>query len=753
MEACEEHCDSGTVTARERVRRGDTTAGATTIEVGAARGEQLSDQASADVPLLGAPQQVARNLQQALDNLRVDDPTRSGMVRKKTGPGGDTPHFFRIRNIHNIMSYPWIKNSQDLPSQVPGYLAITAPNGLDMNSKEIINVVNINGSSYPPLVSTPTLAQVLVAGNTAGASSIAMNNNNISNIGQVSAQVALLTNSTSNTTLTVQSGSTTNTALLTKFYNQRTAVNGESITLDFKAKNGDGLEINYAKIHMDCRSTNVNDERGILSFDVVNTAASGLTPYFSCDGNAQQVNSFKHLNMNTNGISNITDAKTVNSSFLAPQKVDMLTANGIVPSTNLDLNMRYIACNTGVDATWVDSRVANFNGSLENVTASVPSFAGAWWVATDNGNLWSSDNSGASWNLHYSFSGYINCIAIFNGNFLAIGGKFTGNGFTNFACIDINYNLMDITNGYGGLNEEVKCFFDNTSKECLYIGGRFNDFNGNPGDLNTNAFCTYRYSIATWYDFDKYNGGGFLDSTGNVGTVNSICKDISSGFIIVGGNFYQIIISNSPSIIREYLFIFQTDNGYGVSGIYPYGLSQFSAPVHAVIDYNSSGVLVGGEFTSFGTSLYSYGILIVWNGSQWDINPYPFATPNYISSITQPALNSGINDIYTIYGGNSIYKNSTALPPIPVGTTWTCIAWNGTSILYATDAQPSAGFNFYILNTPTAINLTSVHPIKQYSTISYTNIKLLAEGSTVELIWNNVKSQWYILSYQGASFS
>jgi hypothetical protein len=135
VEACEEHCDSGTVTTRERVRRGDTTAGAPTIEVGATRGEQLSDQASADVPLLGAPQQVARNLQQALDNLRVDDPTRSGMVRKKRGPEGTHPIFFRrIRNIHNIMSYPWTKDSQYLPSQVPGYLAITSPNGLYFNN-------------------------------------------------------------------------------------------------------------------------------------------------------------------------------------------------------------------------------------------------------------------------------------------------------------------------------------------------------------------------------------------------------------------------------------------------------------------------------------------------------------------------------------------------------------------------------------------------------------------------------------------
>jgi hypothetical protein len=111
--------------------------------------------------------------------------------------------------------YPWIKNSQYLPTPVTGYLAVTSPNGLDMNSKNITNVVNINGSPYPPAASAATLAQVLLAGNTAGLSSINMNNNNISSIAQVSAQVALLTNTTASTTLSVNTGSATSTTLLT----------------------------------------------------------------------------------------------------------------------------------------------------------------------------------------------------------------------------------------------------------------------------------------------------------------------------------------------------------------------------------------------------------------------------------------------------------------------------------------------------------------------------------------------------------
>lgn len=100
MEAREKHCPAGPVTERERVRRGDAAAGASTIAVGAACGEQLSDQASADVPLLGAPQQDARSLQQALDNLRVNDPSRRRMVsKKKRGPEGTHPIFFEASSF------------------------------------------------------------------------------------------------------------------------------------------------------------------------------------------------------------------------------------------------------------------------------------------------------------------------------------------------------------------------------------------------------------------------------------------------------------------------------------------------------------------------------------------------------------------------------------------------------------------------------------------------------------------------------
>jgi hypothetical protein len=515
---------------------------------------------------------------------------------------------------------------------------------------------------------------------------------------------------------------------------------------------------NYTSFGID--SLNLNGTSHTWSSIVAGGPIPSLAQVLTTGGNSAGSSS---INMNNNNVTGINSAITTNDNLLAPQKVDMLTANSVVPSTNLDSNMRYIACNSTASAAWTDSGIVVFppGGSIENVTAFVYSF-GAYnlWVGTENGNLYRSNDGGASWEFHYQFGGRINCLCTYRGNSrMAVGGLFSGNGFTNLAGLDnIGYNLIDITNGYGGLNNEVKCFYDNLNNACLYIGGSFTDYNGNPGNI-TNAFFTYDYQSNIWYTFDNLSGGGFLKN-GSVGTVNAICKG-DNNYIMVGGDFTEVI-SSFGSLTIEYLCPFETTNGFNVVNFFPYvGPNVFNARVLALLlEPNFNGVLVGGEFTSFGPgpSLYSYGTRIVFNNSpsNWDVYPYPFASSPgwYISSITQPAINSGITDVYTIYGGRYIYKNSTLLPDRPVGSDWSCIAWNGTDILYATNDQSAPDFNFYKLeNTTTAINLTSVYPITQYSTISYNNIKLLASGSCVELMWNFAKSQWYILSYQGASFS
>jgi hypothetical protein len=63
-----------------------------------------------------------------------------------------------------------------------GGLSITNLNNLDVGN---ITVGNINGSAYPPIVPADTLANVLIAGNTAGSVDINMNFQDILNVGNM----------------------------------------------------------------------------------------------------------------------------------------------------------------------------------------------------------------------------------------------------------------------------------------------------------------------------------------------------------------------------------------------------------------------------------------------------------------------------------------------------------------------------------------------------------------------------------------
>jgi hypothetical protein len=604
-------------------------------------------------------------------------------------------------------------------------------------------------TSVLPISAISTLSQVLVAGNSAGLTSINMNNNNISSVASLFGQAVQLTNTTATTTLNVASGSATTTTLLTKFNNQRTAQTGEAIRLDFNAKNSAGTEFNYGKIHMNTPAVTAGSERGRMDLDVNDSV--GLSTYLSANGNTNHVDIFRELDMNTNNIINIAYASTANISQLAPQKVDFLTTNGVVPSTGLDTNQRYVCANAGAVSTWINSGVNGFPG-VDNVTASCV-FYFTWWVGTSSGNLYWSNDNGVNWTFKYAFGGQINCLTVYNsGNNMAVGGNFSSGGFVNLAGVDTGFTVIDITGGSNGLNAEVKCFCVNSTYNCLYIGGSFTNFNGGGGS-QTNAFFTYDYNTNTWYNFDNTLNGGFTDNLGNVGTVNAISRD-NSGLIVVGGSWDIVVLSSGTQSI-PYLFTYTTSNGYQVASYFSIG-STLNAKVNTLLDYNSGGILVGGDFTGLFPSFDNYGILIIWTGAFWTINSYPTGGGGSapISSIVQPA-GSGTN-IYTLYNNGSIlYLNATVLPPLPIGTAWGCIAFSypSSNIFYATNAQTSAGFLFYSLNTAPNVTLTSVYPIKQYSTLSHTNIDLLGTGSIAELIWNAGLSEWYIISSYGATFT
>ncbi len=238
--------------------------------------------------------------------------------------------------------YPWIKDSQYLIPSVTGYLAVTSPNGLYMvdptNSSHYtafgIDTLNLDGISYTwsSIVaggSTPTLAQVLVAGNSAGTNSIDMNTQAISNISTATAKTSLVVNNSvvganatlTQSNLTINATGLNNNPVLTlnqsgvgsgilyeECYNQRTAQTGEFNRMGFYAKNSSGTKTEFGRIHQNAVNFTAGAVKGRIDFAVGNGA--GLQDYLSLNASTSQVDILNSdLDLNSNdivGVSSIT---------------------------------------------------------------------------------------------------------------------------------------------------------------------------------------------------------------------------------------------------------------------------------------------------------------------------------------------------------------------------------------------------------------------------------------------------------------
>ena len=183
--------------------------------------------------------------------------------------------------------------------------------------------------------------------------------------------------------------------------------------------------------------------------------------------------------------------------------------------------------------------------------------------------------------------------------------------------------------------------------------------------------------------------------------------------------------------------------------------TSLNAPVNSISSY-SSGILVGGSFTNplvSPTWTDNYGIYIVWNGSSWDLNNYPFFSPSY--PITYIILIPATGVYYTLVNGsNTLYANNIQYAGIPIGSSWECVAYNGTNTLFATNAQTSAGFLFYYYNQSVGVNISSgVWTFNSINGSGFTNCYLIYTNSSVEMLWNSSLSKWFVISQEGCNFS
>ena len=621
--------------------------------------------------------------------------------------------------------------------------------------------------TLPVIPSTPTLSQVLVAGNNAGSNSIDMNTQAISNISTATAKTSLVvdnavvganatlspSNLTINATglsglpsLTLNQSGVGSGILTEEFYNQRTAQTGEFNRMSFYAKNSAGTKTEFARFHQNAPVFTAGAVKGRIDFAVGNGA--GLQDYLSLNANTAQVDILNSdLHLNANDIVSATSITTPLLNQYSKEKVVYLSANATAPTGSVESNLRYTAFSLGKNPEWLEASsvtTSGFLGGVENITASQNGFVGAWWVGTESGNVYYSFDGGATWTYQGSYGGRIRCFQTYQGgNNMAVGGDFTGI-YAYLFGINSSFASFDMTS-WGGMNASVYCFYDNTFNSCLYIGGAFDDYFTLTGAVYP-KWITLDYNSNNWYSFSNNSGNGFFG-----GNVLTITQDTNSpNYIIVGGSYTSLQVNTTTQFI-PYLFTFQTTFGYDVGSYFSIG-TTLNDLVNSVVPY-SSGVLVGGRFTNPLTSptwTDSYGIYITWNGGGWDLNNYLFSPPSLISFITFIPT-TGV--YYTNVAGNTMYANTSQYLPIPIGSSWECVAYSGLT-LFATNAQTTAGFLFYYYDQNVGITINGGGNVfrNQSSSVS-TNCLLTNINSAVEMMWNSSLGCWFVISNEGCSFS
>lgn len=755
--------------------------------------------------------------------------------------------------------YPWIKDSQYLTPSVTGYLAVTSTNGLYLTngvSTTIINstsvtstnlngaltgnattattatniaggsggqipyqgsvnntaflangtagqVLQSNGTTLAPSWvapggSTPTLSAVLTAGNSAGSTSINMNNQNITGVlnivgsttvgndlnisttqnlfmsadnidvstteiiyptlttpnrvrikatGQVQVDNTASGNPTTTPALVLNQVSLTGTVLTEEFYNQRTATSGEFNRMSFYAKNSAGTKTEFGRINKTATVITASNVKGRMDFAVGD--GGGLQDYLSLNANTSQVDILNSdLDLNTNDIVNVPFITTPLLNQYSKEKVVYLNTNATAPTATLESNLRYTAFNIGKLPEWIQATGITSNGFIsgaENITASQTSWDGQFWVGTEIGNVYYSSDGGNNWTLQGSYNGRIRCFQPYNFNsVMAVGGDFTGTYNYLFGILATSYSSVDLT-PFGGMNAPVFCFYDNTTYSCLYIGGAFDDFFNNISK-NYKKWVTLDYNLNSFIAFSNSSGDGFFG-----GDVLSINKDINnSQFIIVGGSFTNLTVNSSPISI-PYLFTYITTNGYDLTSGFSVGL-DLNDFVTSIIPI-SGGLLVGGNFSN--SSGYSfcntnYGFYMIWNGSNWELYDYTLFNPSgIINSITFIPF---LGLYYTVSNYNTVFINGLQTITIPVGFNWNCVAYNGTNVLYATDAQNSIGFLFYQYDQNVSLTINGGGNIFNTTGGSFTNCLLIFTNSAVEMMWNSSLNKWFVISQESCQF-
>jgi hypothetical protein len=292
-----------------------------------------------------------------------------------------------------IQKYIAAPGTQDLASVLA--LGISAGAfDIDLNNNDILNVTNINGSPYPPVVAADNLQAVLGVGNTATGANATISLTN-SGVGYTTNPTLIIANSNAT------AGLTTGVPSIELTKTGRNGATGDVVgSVFFNALDGAGVERTFGKIESTITTnTAPSNYDGALDFYSLINGVNNLV--FRLNGADNENNSFRPFDLNGNALKTSTGNLTIDGTsapsgsgqiIINPRATSNLQINGSVNLPSTSNNFTIGTAGSGFNGL-MSSQNANFTDTAGG-RSGVYNYAGA--ILTDTPNSLSADFQASS---------------------------------------------------------------------------------------------------------------------------------------------------------------------------------------------------------------------------------------------------------------------------------------------------------------------------------------------------------------------
>jgi hypothetical protein len=529
-----------------------------------------------------------------------------------------------------------------------------------------------------------------------------------------------------------------NTGLLfTKFYNQRTAVVGESIRLDFNAKNSAGTEFNYAKIHMGTGAIGSGAERGSLDFNVRD--AGGLTEYMGLNKNASgAIDCFKPISMNSQNIGAVNQLTDYQGLSFLPQGNITANSNVATPIPAYVNNHQVLLRASPVPLIDTFVQQPETIGTCSILCSHTG--GGQQWLGTNCGEVYIYNASSLNWKLIFQLNGNASEIRslYYKGNEdrLYVGGSFGD-------CL-IPSSSPTLYNNVCYLPSASSTFSQTTPTAIIWSGAPQAGFNGAVnaitsdnntiwfgGDFTADAnnaigcsyIAVYESGPNTLTPLNLTAGDGFD------GAVNNL--DYLGGHICATGNFANMISSTfftGQTFYSPYCVTFLISSGYSVASVFVFdngaGTLAYQIPGYDLIKNNGSAFLLGIGQNSYAGADFFFQLSLT-------AIPSPFLATNLTSQIYSFIYTSGT--VYAVSSGG-YYSDGALTATIPFSSYLFLANWNTTPYFNNQGVGTQWAFNGSVANVFTLVAGGLIYNGTSYGTSINNPSPLL--GQNLTLNWN-----------------